>query len=202
VIADPAVDVDRAHGGVQAVAAHEGHHLRDLGLVQMRKLAVVDRDVGLAPGAVGGQAGLRQFAQHALCGGLQAREVGGPGGRVLQVVPAELPVVPAPQRHGAVLRHDRVHWPRQGKGLAPAGRPAGDGQHRQTGGAQAVQGVKRVLRDRAVGGQRVVDVGQHTSDARALMGGPQGERGGRGQGRHGAGSVAQPYQRSGLRHHR
>ena len=49
------------------------------------------------------------------------------------------PPLPARQRHRAVLRHDRIHRPLQRERLAPADRPAGDGDHVQAGCAQRRQ---------------------------------------------------------------
>ncbi len=54
---------------------------------------------------------------------------------------------------------------RLGDRLAPAHRPAGDGDHRQAGLAQGGEGGERAGRDRPFGRQRVVDVGQHAANA-------------------------------------
>ncbi|MDT4861063.1 hypothetical protein FQZ97_956540 [compost metagenome] len=85
VPADPAIDMDGTHRGMQAARLHQAHHPRDGRVVQLGELAVVDGDVGLAPGAVLRQAGLRQLGQDALRHRLQACEVGLPRRGVLQV---------------------------------------------------------------------------------------------------------------------
>jgi len=161
VHADPAVDVDGTDGGAEPVLAHQPHDTVDVGFVQPGELAVVDGDVGLAAGAVLRQPRVRQGGQYALRHRLQPHRVRPPCGRVLRVGLAQRAVRPAPERHRVVLGHDGVHRPGQRERLAPAGRPPGDGEHRQAGGAQRVQGGQRVGRDRAVGGQGVVDVGEH-----------------------------------------
>jgi hypothetical protein len=72
----PAVDVNRADGGVHAFALHDADHLRNALRRKLHKLAVVDGDVGFAPVAVLRQRGARHIAQHASCHSLHAREVG------------------------------------------------------------------------------------------------------------------------------
>ncbi|MDV7395391.1 hypothetical protein RZS08_28655, partial [Arthrospira platensis SPKY1] len=63
---------------------------------------------------------------------------------------------------------DGLQRPVQREGFAPAGRPAGHGENRQTRFAQPRQGGPGRGRQRPLGGQGVVDVGQHTAYARAL----------------------------------
>ena len=57
VRAEPAVDVDAAHGGVHACGAQDRHALVDPLLGQVCELAVVDGDVRFASGRVGRAAG-------------------------------------------------------------------------------------------------------------------------------------------------
>ena len=70
----------------------------------------------------------------------------------------------------------------QRKGLAPAHRPARDGDHMQARVAQVSQRLQRVSRDLALGGQRVINVGEDATDlprldaAGQLSSGPMSRR--------------------------
>ena len=83
VVAKPAVDVDAADRGLQALAFHERHDGRDLRLTQMRKLAVINRDVGFPPRRIGGSVYPRQFALDLLQHALHAAKVAGAGRPIL-----------------------------------------------------------------------------------------------------------------------
>ena len=121
VRAKPAVDVNRADGGVHSFALHDADHFCDALRRKLRKLAVVDGDVGFAPGAVLRQCGARHVAQHA--GGyiLHALEVGPTHCSVLYIVFLQINLVrwpycrPALQGHRAVFSHDGVNRPGRGK---------------------------------------------------------------------------------------
>jgi ABC-2 type transport system ATP-binding protein len=150
--------------------------LRDGGVAQLHELAVVDGDVGLAPRRVGGARGARNLALDARQHGLHAREVGGARGRVLLVALLDPAVGRGQQRHRAVLRHDGVDRPGADEGQAPAHRPPGDRHHRQPRGLEVGERLQRVRRDRAVVGQRVVDVGEHADERAARGCHPLGQR--------------------------
>ena len=85
VVAVPAIDVNAADGGRHALGLHDLHHLGDLLGCQPGELAVVDGDVGLAPGRVLRQCRARHLAQQALCHRLHALEVTGPSSGILLV---------------------------------------------------------------------------------------------------------------------
>jgi hypothetical protein len=67
--------MDRADGRVHALGAHHRDDLRDLRRLEVRELAVVDRDVGDAAGAVARQPTAGNLAQHAPGGGTQPHGV-------------------------------------------------------------------------------------------------------------------------------
>ena len=67
----------------------------------------------------------------------------------------------AAQRHGSVFGDDGVHRPGRGKRHAPAHGAAGDGNDLQSRILEARNGGHHMLGHHAVGGQRVVDIGQH-----------------------------------------
>ena len=69
------------------------------------------------------------------------------------------------QRHRAVLGDDRGERRRQRDLAAPAERAAGDRDHRQARRAQRRQRGDHAHRDQAVGGERVVDVGEDAANA-------------------------------------
>ena len=176
VAAEPAVDVNRADGCVHAFGAHQCDHRGDLRWRQVRELAVVDRDVGDAPGAVPRQRAARHFAQHARGHLAQPLRVAPARGFVLHIVDGEPARIVTHQRHRAVLGDDGFDRPGQRERCAPAHRPAGDRDHRQPGGAQRHQRTQRIGRDRARGRQRVVDVGQHAQHRLQRGGGRVGPR--------------------------
>src|SRR5207244_12914133 len=99
--------------------------LLDLQWREPRELAVVDRNVGDAPGAVAREARSGHLAQHARCGVTQALGIALARRRVLRVLDRQLIAVPKP-RDRAVLGDDRGNRPVARKGLAPAPPPAGD----------------------------------------------------------------------------
>ena len=76
-------------------------------------------------------------------------------------------VLPHPE--SAVLAHHRVDRPEAGDHVAPAGRPAGHRDHPQPGGLQGLQRAIGHGSQPAIGGNGLVDVGQH-----ALHGGQDG----------------------------
>ena len=83
------------------------------------------------------------------------------------------------KRYGAVFSHDGVYRPRRkaqggvalGKRLAPADWATGDGNHMQAGSLQRYQRMQSIWRDGAIGGERVVNVGEDAGDAA-----PRGQR--------------------------
>ena len=98
--------------------------------------------------------------------------------------------------HCTVLRHHGVHGPgRAGcaghKGFAPANGPPGDGNHDQSRSLQVGQRLQRVRSDGAVGGQGVVNVGEHAHQVAAGGFGPVG------QGLHAAVRYAAAFARKG-----
>ena len=172
VLAEPAVDVDRADGRTHALLAHEGHHALDARLVQPRVLRVVDGDVGHAPGAVARQGGARHVGEHA--GGHLAQPAGVARARGLVLGPGHAQRARTAglirglqglrqEGHRPVLRHERSQRPLPREGLAPAHRAPGDGHHGHRGGRQRVQRLARRREQLAVVGERVVDVGEHAS---------------------------------------
>ena len=177
VRAKPAVDVNRADRRIHAFALHDADDLRDALRRKLRKLAVVDGDVGFAPGAVLRQRGARHVAQHAGGHSLHAREVGLADVLVLRIVFLQIELLrwpccrPALQSHRAVFSHDGVYRPGRGKRQAPAHRPAGDRHHTQPGGFELAQCFQCVRRDRAFGGQRVIDVREDAGQALEGVGG-------------------------------
>ena len=171
VRAKPAVDVNRADRRIHAFALHDADHLRDALWRKLHKLAVVDGDVGFAPRAVLRQRGARHVAQHAGGHSLHAPEIGLTDVLVLRIVFLQIELLrwpfcrPALQGHRAVFSHDGVYRPGRGKRQAPAHRPAGDRHHLQPGGFQIAQGLQCVGRDRAFGGQRVINVRKNAGQA-------------------------------------
>ena len=68
------------------------------------------------------------------------------------------------KQNGTVFSNNRSHRPAACKRLAPADRAARDGDHAQAPGLQLTQRRQRIWRDRTVGGQCVVDVGEDAFD--------------------------------------
>ncbi|MPN28199.1 hypothetical protein SDC9_175639 [bioreactor metagenome] len=95
---------------------------------------------------------------------MHTRVVGGARGVVLLVDLVHAPAVIAAKRNGAVLGHDGIDGPLRCKWLTPADGAAGDRDDVQTCGLQCRQRIQCVLRDRAVGGEGVVDVGKDAAD--------------------------------------
>ena len=171
VVAKPAVDVDGAHRGRHALLPHHLHHGGNALRRKVGEFAVVDGDVGHTAGAVTRQHRARHFAHDAPCRSLQALGVVCPRGGVLLILGVHFGPV-AHQRHGAVLGHQGGQGPLAGKRLAPAQRAAGDGDDRQAGRVQGVQGLQRRGLDLPVTGERVVDVRHHAMKAaQRLQGG-------------------------------
>ena len=123
-------------------------------------LGVVDGDVGDAARAVAGEHRTRHLAQHARRRLAQPQRIRRTRGRVLRVLDAHRAAF-VDQRDAAVLGHDRGHRPVTCERLAPAHRPARHRDHRHAGGMQLVERATRGGGDRAIRGERVVDVGQH-----------------------------------------
>ena len=147
------------------MVAHHRHHLANLPLVELGKLTVVDGDVGQPAGAVLRQPGTGHLAQYRLGAGLQTAQVVGALRGIGNKVDAQ-GTIAAAQHHRAVFGDDGGNGPGQCKGLTPARRPAGDGDHRQAGASQALQRGQGGRLDGAVTRQGVVDVGHHTAQAR------------------------------------
>ena len=162
--AEPAVDVDRADGRVHAFALHERNDFADSRRIEVRELGVVDGDVGDAARAVLRQHHARDLGDDSGGDGAQALGVGATHRLRVDVVDADLIAV-ADQGHGAVLGDDGGERRLLGDGAAPAHRPAGDRDHRQSGFAQRGERGDDAHRDRAVGRQRVVDVGEDAAHA-------------------------------------
>ena len=161
VLAEPAVDVDGADGGIHARGLHDGHAFIDLCLRHMSEFAVIHGDIAFATGRIGGTSGAGHGGFDLLEHLLHAGKVAGTliGRLLVELVQAALGI--AAQRHGTVLGHDGVHGPGRCKRHAPADGAAGDGHHFQTRILEARNGGHHMLGHHAVGGQRVVDIGQH-----------------------------------------
>lgn len=168
VLAKPAVDVDGADGGVHARFLHQAHDVGDVLLGQLGEFAVVDGDVALAPGRIGGELGTGHGGGDVLGQRLHAREVVRAHLGALLVELGHAPISLAHEGDSAVFGQQGIERPLLGVGRAPARRAAGDGDQAQAARTQGVQGVQRAGHDVAVAGEGVVDIGHHALDGVAL----------------------------------
>ncbi len=164
---EPAVDMDRGDLGDAAFVFEQRDDLVDGGMRQRRHvLAEVDGEVSFAVELVGGNGGAGHLGQNALaeCGQLAA--VGGAFGFACDKFANHLAgnrVVSEIER--AIFADHAGHRPEARNHVAPASRPAGD---RDDGQAGAVKSFKRGIGsggELAVGGQRIVDIGEDADDA-------------------------------------
>ena len=143
---------------------------------QVRELAVVDGDVGDAPGAVARQRRARHFAQHPLGGAAAGAACW--RARVASSC-AYSTASPSPSRNSATAPFSATIasiGQSRAKRLAPAHRPAGDRDDRHAGVVQRGERLQRLRHHRAVGRQRVVDVGQHAAHRAQPLGRACGKR--------------------------
>ena len=150
--------------------AHQRHHPGDRRLVEAGELGVVDRDVGDPAGAVARQGRARHLADDARGRRRRPRGVGLARRRVCGVFGAHRASPSRDQRDRAVLGHHRGerHVAAIGS-LQPIGRPviAITGMPAARKAASAATAPIGIC---ALGGQRVVDVGQHAARSRSRPG--------------------------------
>ena len=160
VVAEPSVDVNRAHFRRQAGLAHEGGNaFHGFNWQRRHVLAIVDRKVGFTVRLIRGDGGARHLPENRLGDLLQFGAASRPGGWIVDEAFAEL-AVGKPEVEGAVLADHRVDRPHARDVIAPSGRSAG---HRDHPLAAALQRFERGIGLRAElagGGQGVVDVEQ------------------------------------------
>ena len=185
VLADPAVDVDAAHGGVQAFLAQDAHHL-PMPLGQAHELACGRWRCRSRARPSRAPAWRPPRATCARRRVLQAAEVAAPRLCVLLICFCSWLRLPeagcspfssvAPGWRAGERSSTAPFSVYDGRALAspartvcPAHGPAGDGDRSgQAGRLQRRQGAQRVQGDGAAGGQRVVDVGGTRRPRRAM----------------------------------
>ena len=170
--AEPAVDVDRADLGHGAGVDEDPHDAVDVGRRQRRHiLAEIDREIRHARELVGRHAGAGNLTRHALAHGFQPATA---LGALLVALDEALPQLAgraiAPEPEGAVLPDHGVDRPHAGDVVAPAGGPTGDRHDQKPGGLQALERAVGAGRQMAVGGDGVVDVGEHAPDRATHLG--------------------------------
>ena len=158
VLAEPAVDVNRADLRVEARRAHQRRDaLRRLERQRRNVLAVVDGEVGLAVVLVRSERAARNGGEDAVRDGVQAGAFFAPRLGIVLEAPLQ-PPAGVEKVEGAVLPDYGVDRPHARDVVTPARRPAGH-RHRDLAGApQSLEGVVRLGSELALGGQGVVDI--------------------------------------------
>ena len=166
VVAEPAVDVDRAHLGVGTVPLEDPDDAQHVVMRQRgHVLAEVDGEVGRTIGLVRSDARARHVGQHLGTHGLQPALALGAFGIALHEAGAQLArLVVVPHPEGAVLADHGVDRPEAGDEVAPAGRPAGHRDHAESSLFQRFHGAIGLGGELGMGRHGLVDVGQHALD--------------------------------------
>ncbi len=167
VVAEPAVDVDRADFRGHAGRAHQRDDPVDLGKRQTRHvLAVVDGEIGLAVKLVRGERAARHFAQNLLAHGEHFFAVRRARWRVEQEALHQFfPGSVVIKIESAVLADHRVHRPHARDMVAPAGGPPGNRDDQLACRMQPLQRGIGARGELALARERVVDIAEHAADA-------------------------------------
>ncbi len=156
------------------------HDAGDLGLAERRNvLAEIDGEVGGTVGLIRGDPRPRHLAQHLGADRLQPAPAVGALGIGLHIAAAQFAagfgVMPHPE--GPVLAHHGIDRPEAGDVVAPAGRPAGHGDHQKSGLLEGLQRAIGIGGETALGRHGFIDVGQHAFDGGQGRTGAVRERG-------------------------
>ena len=148
VVAEPAIDVDRAQFRGGAGLAEQPEDAIDRRVGQPRHvLAIVDREIALAVGLVGRERGARNGGKDALAEPGEPRALLDPHRRFVEEAANQVPPVAlVAEIEGAVLADHRIDRPEAGDHVAPAGGPAGDRHHQEPRALQAPRARRRPRR--------------------------------------------------------